>query len=553
MKQQASMKVDIIETDKIVAVSNPRTDYGDIDGLAADIAARGLVEPLILNEKRELVDGHRRLLALQRNQATTASCIIAPGLTASMREEIKLVTSLHKKNLTPIEEGWAFAAYLAAHKVTPEAFAKRINKPVRFVEERLRLNGLTAESVTALQERKIELGHAQIIAQLRPQQQQACVNEIIANEYTVQQFSDVVRFNPQIDFGDLPVRLQERWGGAQTTLDCAELLETQTGRNDVLQAKMKKELAAYLAAEREKVRAKGITVFASKEELHQKYPKAEEVTAYGDYSGIYQDVLTELPRSKRFAVVIEFHHTLDKTIYCVQPEEVWAEVEAKHKAQQATTAAAKSPKQRAAEQEETDRLLGQTREERLRKNIAAYRHDWMIGKARGLTKQGSRIAKAVVLQVLMEHLTDWKHKRDAYGEELCADLAKAAGRNITKEDREDADARTWRMEDCLTVPARELDGFMHRAALAYAHQEDDEWLNTIIEALRVDYTKEFVLTREYLDLYTKDQLVKLAKRAKVSLTSAELVKKQPLMDAILARAPKGFVPKEFMRVGKVSA
>jgi len=27
-------------------VSNPRTDYGDFDGLAADIAARGLLEPL---------------------------------------------------------------------------------------------------------------------------------------------------------------------------------------------------------------------------------------------------------------------------------------------------------------------------------------------------------------------------------------------------------------------------------------------------------------------------------------------------------------------------
>src|ERR1035441_5537476 len=105
-------KIESIGTDAIVVVSNPRNDYGDIAGLAADINARGLVEPLIVNEKYELIDGHRRLAALKMNKATTAPVIIVPGLTPAMTAEVKLVTSLHKKNLTPIEEGRAFAAYL---------------------------------------------------------------------------------------------------------------------------------------------------------------------------------------------------------------------------------------------------------------------------------------------------------------------------------------------------------------------------------------------------------------------------------------------------------
>jgi hypothetical protein len=45
-------------------------------------------------------------------------------------------------------------------------------------------------------------------------QQKACVKEIIEHEYTVQQFSDVLRFNTHIDFGDLPVRLHYRSAGA---------------------------------------------------------------------------------------------------------------------------------------------------------------------------------------------------------------------------------------------------------------------------------------------------------------------------------------------------
>jgi len=151
MAQHELTEISTIATEHIVVVSNPRRDFGDIEGLAADIAARGLVEPLIVNEKFELVDGHRRLQALKKNHATTVPCIIEPGLTPAMTAEIKLVTSLHKKNLTPLEEGRAFGAYLTAHKVKPEELAKRINKPPRFVEDRVLLNRLTSEIVTALE------------------------------------------------------------------------------------------------------------------------------------------------------------------------------------------------------------------------------------------------------------------------------------------------------------------------------------------------------------------------------------------------------------------
>src|ERR1035437_3994399 len=92
MQQRELTKIDIIDTDKIVVVMNPRNDYGDIDGLAADISARGLLEPLLVNAKHELVDGHRRLAALKLNKARTAPCIIEPGLTPSMTEEIEART-----------------------------------------------------------------------------------------------------------------------------------------------------------------------------------------------------------------------------------------------------------------------------------------------------------------------------------------------------------------------------------------------------------------------------------------------------------------------------
>jgi hypothetical protein len=123
---------------------------------------------------------------------------------------------------------------------------------------------------------------------------------------------------------------------------------------------MKKELAEYLGAEREKIRAKGITVFSSTAALLKQHPNAEKVSEYGEYAAIYKDVLKELPTSKRYAVVIAFDYTVEKTIYCLQPKEVWAEVAAKTKARADKKAAKKSPQQRATEHEESDQLLAHT-------------------------------------------------------------------------------------------------------------------------------------------------------------------------------------------------
>src|ERR1035437_5243289 len=103
MQQRELTKIEIIDTDKIVVVMNPRNDYGDIDGLAADISAGGLGEPLQLNVKHELVDGHRRLATLKLNKARTAPCIIEPGLTPSMTEEIKLVTIRSEEHTSELQ------------------------------------------------------------------------------------------------------------------------------------------------------------------------------------------------------------------------------------------------------------------------------------------------------------------------------------------------------------------------------------------------------------------------------------------------------------------
>jgi ParB-like chromosome segregation protein Spo0J len=49
--------------DSIIVLDRTRKDFGDIDSLAESIASVGLMQSIVINEKKELVDGQRRIKA----------------------------------------------------------------------------------------------------------------------------------------------------------------------------------------------------------------------------------------------------------------------------------------------------------------------------------------------------------------------------------------------------------------------------------------------------------------------------------------------------------
>ena len=55
--------VERISIDSVIVTSRTRKDFGDISSLAESISAVGLLQPIVINENNELVDGQRRILA----------------------------------------------------------------------------------------------------------------------------------------------------------------------------------------------------------------------------------------------------------------------------------------------------------------------------------------------------------------------------------------------------------------------------------------------------------------------------------------------------------
>ena len=56
-----------ISIDSVVITNRTRNDYGDIKSLAESISAVGLLQPIVINENNELIDGQRRILKLVLN------------------------------------------------------------------------------------------------------------------------------------------------------------------------------------------------------------------------------------------------------------------------------------------------------------------------------------------------------------------------------------------------------------------------------------------------------------------------------------------------------
>lgn len=79
-----------------------RKDYGDIDGLAANIEKRGLLHPIVIDDDdhKHLVAGGRRLDAVKRLGWDKVPVRLLGTLTESERREIELEENIHRKNLT---------------------------------------------------------------------------------------------------------------------------------------------------------------------------------------------------------------------------------------------------------------------------------------------------------------------------------------------------------------------------------------------------------------------------------------------------------------------
>jgi ParB family transcriptional regulator, chromosome partitioning protein len=150
---------------------NPRAqlDAEDVDALAANVEALGLLAPLLCVTKPNgfaVVDGRRRLAALTRlaQQGRWAQPVPVLFVADDEVESVALAANTQRVALSPAAEARAFAAAVEAHGQTGEQVARVFGCTVRHVEQRLKLAALHPPVFAALEAGEIALDVARAYA-----------------------------------------------------------------------------------------------------------------------------------------------------------------------------------------------------------------------------------------------------------------------------------------------------------------------------------------------------------------------------------------------------
>lgn len=181
---------------------NPRKTFDEdaIQELADNIEKQGLLQPITVrpikyskqfavvdgnadfHRQYEIVYGERRYRALCKLSEKWADMdAVAPKgysynrfseVSAIVREmsdeeafDAMITENLQRKDVDPMEEAFAFGQ-LAQRGKTTEEIAIRFGKSIRFVNDRIKLNGLIPELMLAIKEDKMSISAGMMIAKL---------------------------------------------------------------------------------------------------------------------------------------------------------------------------------------------------------------------------------------------------------------------------------------------------------------------------------------------------------------------------------------------------
>lgn len=159
-----------LKLSQVVPGTNYRKHYDKqaMKELTASVKEHGVLQPVIVRKKGkqyELVAGERRRRASVDAKRATIPAIVRQ-LTDEQVSEIQAIENIQREDVNPMDEAAGFKALLDLGKHTIESLAARFGKSPSLVYSRLKLLDMPKDCQRALQDGKIELGHALALARL---------------------------------------------------------------------------------------------------------------------------------------------------------------------------------------------------------------------------------------------------------------------------------------------------------------------------------------------------------------------------------------------------
>ena len=140
-------------------------DEGLLDELAASIASRGLIQPIVVRphgHDYQIVAGERRWRAAQRARLHEVPVVVC-DFDDAQTLEIALIENIQRQDLNAIEEAQAYQRLAGEFGHTQEALAKIVHKSRSHVANLLRLLELPAVVQDRVTDGSLSMGHARAL------------------------------------------------------------------------------------------------------------------------------------------------------------------------------------------------------------------------------------------------------------------------------------------------------------------------------------------------------------------------------------------------------
>ena len=183
MQQQQMM----IAARQIVPGNNPRTffDPAEMEELQASVKAQEVLQPLLVRPiddgKFQIIAGERRYRA---HMAVFGGDVEIPVMSREMddaaADEAALIENIQRANMSPTEEAVAAAKILGRCAGDRDEASRRLGWTRSTLDKRLALMNCSDKVKVALNERKISLGHAELMAAVQKEMQDKALERFLA-------------------------------------------------------------------------------------------------------------------------------------------------------------------------------------------------------------------------------------------------------------------------------------------------------------------------------------------------------------------------------------
>jgi ParB family transcriptional regulator, chromosome partitioning protein len=157
----------------------------DNDNLTVSIKEKGLLQPILVRPKKsgfEIVAGNRRMLACKKLGWKKITCHII-DVDDKTAFEISLSENLQRKNLSPIEEGEAFKAYIADFGYGGVSeLASRIGKSPSYITRRVKLLNLHPDIIDSIANTAINTSIAQELSYVQNKSMQPKLATLVTKQ-----------------------------------------------------------------------------------------------------------------------------------------------------------------------------------------------------------------------------------------------------------------------------------------------------------------------------------------------------------------------------------